>query len=1135
MANMRTASGGRIDRAKPVNFSFDGVAYQGARGDTLASALIANGVHLMGRSFKYHRPRGLVSMGTDEPNALVGVSRDGGRSTPNLRASEVELYEGLTAISQNRFPSLKFDVGAVNSLLSPIFAAGFYYKTFMFPKLFWHTVYEPVIRRAAGLGNAAKEPDPDHYANRFAHCDVLVVGAGPAGLTAALAAAESGADVIICDEGAEFGGSLLSAGTATIDGREANQWPLDIFMVLAMHANIRALPRTTAFGYYQQNFVGLCERITDHLADAKPGDVRERMWQVRAKQVVLATGAIERPLVFADNDRPGVMLASSARILLNRFGVKCGTRAVVFTVTDDAYQTALELHDAGVQIAAIVDMRADGGTLGAQAEGAGIRVIRGAVLTGTKGGLRVSGACVGKLDGETVTPLEDIECDVILHSGGWTPNVNLFSQSRGKLQYDARGLFVPGVAAQDMASVGACNGTFDLTECLNAGYATGEAAARAVGKKAGTLKTFDALGDVALSAGISGAVPTHKDAGKIKAFVDFQNDVTAKDIMLATREGMRSIEHVKRYTTTGMATDQGKTSNINALTTVAALTGRPIPEIGLTTFRPPYTPVTFGTFSGPARDDLYDPIRRTPIDDRDAVFEHTGGWFRARYFPINTETIAHATARECEAVRSDLGLFDASTLGKIDVAGPDAAEFLDRIYTGTFKTLATGRCKYALLLGEDGFIRDDGVIARLAPDRFHVTTTSGGAASVLHHMEDYLQTEFAELDVHLTGITEQFACIALQGPRSAEALAAFLDDIDLTTMPHMSIREGHFAGTPIRLMRVSFTGEPGYELIIPASYAQSAWELLRTTGATRYGTETMHILRAEKGFFIAGQETDGTVIPADLGLTGMIATGKGDFVGKRSLSRPDMIRTGRPKLVGLLTKDPTIILEEGAQIVLDTPKSIGFVTSAYHSTALNRSIALALVNNGRALIGATAHVPMHGTGIAVTITKPVFYDPTGARMTQPVTITPRARTATLTRAPFARPASAPCPLAEITILPFTAKTLIQTPAENALTLGPTEALSFNPGQNGVDLSDALIGLAIIGPKAAWCLNAFCPLDLDTLSIGAATRTIFGKAPIILWRRAENHFQLEIARSFTPYVWSCLEEARREFRTSATPC
>ncbi len=1092
----------RIGQGERIRFSFDGKPLEGIRGDTLASALLANGIHLTGRSFKYHRPRGILTAGAEEPNALVTIDRGLGRVTPNLRATTIELHEGLTARSQNAWPSIRFDLGAIAGLASPLLSAGFYYKTFMWPHAFWKRLYEPAIRAAAGLGRAPKDPDPDRYLHRYAHCDLLVIGAGPTGLAAAKAGSVTGQRVILCDEQNAPGGSLLSQPKTRIDGIQAADW--------IPTPNVTILTRATAFGWYPDQMIGIAERVTDHLADPSPDLPRERLWLVRAARVVIAAGAIERPMVFPNNDRPGIMLAGAAGTYLNRYGVLPGHRAVIVTSHDSAWHVAFDLAAAGVTIAAILDRRATiDPTLLTAANTAGIPVHTGTTITNTHGRGRVTAVDI---------PTARIACDSVLMSDGWTPSVHLHSQARRPLHFDpATGVYLPN----HPGSAGACAGEFDLAACLAAGHQAG----------GGAPKSFVVEHTPANSANTPPSPPPIHP----KAFVDFQNDVTTKDLAIATAEGFRAIEHVKRYTTTGMATDQGKTSNINALTTIAALIGRPIPEIGLTTFRPPYTPVTFGTFSGPARGDLYDPIRRTPIDDRDAVFEHTGGWFRARYFPINTETIAHATARECEAVRSDLGLFDASTLGKIDVAGPDAAEFLDRIYTGNFKTLAPGRCKYALLLGEDGFIRDDGVIARLAPDRFHVTTTSGGAASVLHHMEDYLQTEFSELDVHLTGITEQFACIALQGPRSAEALAPFLDDIDLTTMPHMSIREGHFAGTPIRLMRVSFTGEPGYELNIPASYAQSAWELLRTTGATRYGTETMHILRAEKGFFIAGQETDGTVIPADLGLTGMIATGKGDFVGKRSLSRPDMIRPDRPKLVGLLTRHPTIILEEGAQIVLDTPKSIGFVTSAYHSTALNRSIALALVNNGRALIGATAHVPMHGTRIAVTITKPVFYDPTGARMTQPVTVTPRARTATLTRAPFARPASAPCPLAEITILPFTAKTLIQTPAENALTLGPTEALIHEHAPNGVDLSDALIGLAIIGPKAAWCLNAFCPLDLDTLSIGAATRTLFGKAPIILWRRGGTHFQLEAARSFTPYVWSCLEEARREFRTSTTPC
>ena len=989
MAAFRTIAGGRVDRAKPLHFTFDGVAYTGLRGDTLASALLANGVHLLGRSFKYHRPRGLLSMGSDEPNALVSVDRGGGRTTPNLRASQVELYDGLVATSQNRWPSLALDVGEVNNLLSPVFSAGFYYKTFMWPKALWHKLYEPVIRHAAGLGVAPKEPDPDHYTQRYAHCDVLVVGAGPAGLTAALAAAEAGADVIICDEQSEFGGSLLSTHSETIDGREAHQWPLDMLMVVAMHERIRALPRTTAFGYYQQNFVGLVERLTDHLPQVDGKTPRERMWQVRAKQVILATGAIERPLVFADNDRPGIMQASAARTLLNRYGVKAGAKAVLFTATDDAYQAALELHAAGVEMAAIIDTRANGSAMSDQAAAAGIRVVSGATITGTTGHLRVSSVSIGKVHNGEVTPAGDIACDLVLMSGGWTPSVHLFSQSRGKLKFDASGIFVPGAAAQDQLSAGACNGTFDLTACLNEGYRQGEAAARAAGYKGGVLKTFDAEGDVALSAGISGATLTHKDPKTIKAFVDFQNDVTARDIRLATREGMRSIEHVKRYTTTGMATDQGKTSNMNALGIAAQALGSDVPKVGLTTFRPPYTPTTFGSFAGLSRGTLFDPTRKTAIHDwavaQGAKFEDVGQWKRAYYFGSDLHA---ATNAEVKTVRQTAGLFDASTLGKIEVVGPDAAKFLGRMYTGAFEKLGVGRCRYALLLNEAGYVIDDGIVARLSAERFHVTTTTGGAARVLNMMEDYLQTEFTDLTLWLTSITEQYAVIAVQGPRAKDILRPLVAGVDLD-MPHMSVGEGTICGVPTRLFRVSFTGELGYEVNVPADYGRAIWEAIwaegQKHGACAYGTEAMHVLRAEKGYIIVGQETDGTVTPDDLGLGGMIAKTKPDFVGKRGLAMPDLVAPNRKQLVGLLTADPNVVLEEGAQITLEAApvpgtSALGHVTSSYWSETLGRSIALAVVHNGRARLGETLHVPMPAASYAVQLVEPVFYDKSGERL-----------------------------------------------------------------------------------------------------------------------------------------------------------
>ena len=1000
----RTAAGGQVDRHRPLTFTFDGTTYLGLSGDTLASALLANGVHLVGRSFKYHRPRGIVSAGAEEPNALVTIKRGGGRVTPNLRATQVELYDGLTAESQNRWPSLNVDVGAVAGLASPLLGAGFYYKTFMGPRRLgaqtWTKVFEPLIRRAAGLGRAPQEADPDRYSNRFAHCGVLVIGAGPAGLAAASAAAESGARVIVCDEQAELGGSLLSAGQVQIEGQPAAERLAATLAKLRANPRVRLMPRTQAFGYYAQNFVALVERRTDHLVAPRADAPRERMWQVRAKEVVLATGAIERPLVFPGNDRPGVMLADAARTYLQRYGVRAGTRAVVFTACDTAYAAALELHAAGVTIAMIVDLRQNPhGDLVAEARSAGIQIATSATVTGTSGHLRVSGAKIGRIrDGGAIEPAGSVACDLLLMSGGWTPSVHLFSQSRGKLAWsETANAFLPSVSAQRERSAGACRGTFALGDALAEGYAAGLAAAHVAHADAGRVRvhSFSTSAKPLDVSGMTGVCPGAHPKKLGKAFVDFQNDVTAKDLASATAEGFRSIEHVKRYTTTGMATDQGKTSNINALGIVADRIGRPLPTVGLTTFRPPYTPVTFGTFAGYSRGDLFDPVRRTPIDgwaqEHGAVFEDVGAWKRAWYYPRAGEAMHAAVARECRTVRETVGVFDASTLGKIEVVGPDAATFLDRMYVNAFSTLGVGKCRYGVLLNEAGFILDDGVIGRLAPDRFHVTTTTGGAARVLNMMEDYLQTEFPDLKTWLTSTTEQWGVIAVQGPAARAVLEPLVEGIDLSReqLAHMTVRTGKIAGIPCRLFRVSFTGELGFEVNVPANRAREAWDAIwaqvQRHGGCAYGTEAMHVMRAEKGFIIVGQETDGTVTPDDAGLTWAIGKSKPDFVGKRSLLRPDMVTSGRKQLVGLRTLEPKTVLEEGAQITQDadpaqgTP-ALGHVTSSYWSASLDRSIALALVADGRSRVGQRLHVPMPGGSIAVEVVAPVFYDPKGERL-----------------------------------------------------------------------------------------------------------------------------------------------------------
>jgi len=999
MNEFRTSSGGRVDRTQPLNFSFDGVHYRGFAGDTLASALLANGVHLVGRSFKYHRPRGIFSAGAEEPNALVTVIRDAARSTPNLRATQVELYEGLTAESQNRWPSLKLDFGRINDALSAFFPAGFYYKTFMWPRSAWKALYEPVIRRAAGLGRAPTQPDPDRYAQRYAHCEVLIVGGGPAGLAAAQKSAELGARVILCEETNEFGGSLLSA-TDAIEGQPPGIWVQQAVATLAKNPRVTLLAHTTAFGYFPHNLVGLNQRLTDHLANPPLAASRERLWQVRARSVVLATGAIERPLIFPGNDRPGIMLCGAARTYLNRYGVRVGTRAVIVTCGDHAYQTALDLQRAGVAIAAVADVRETvNGPLPETARRLGLNVLPGSTVIGTDGDLRIAGITLGWVQNGAVHSTKRIACDVVLMSGGFTPSVHLFSQSRGKLAWrEDLSAFVPERSAERTQSAGACRGVYDLGAALADGAAAGAAAARAAPSSSAPFDSAaNGAGPAHANAAASylGPLPQATFRGSEKSFVDWQHDVTTKDLALATREGFQSIEHVKRYTTTGMATDQGKTSNLNAMAIVAQHLGVTVPQVGLTTFRMPYTPVSFGSFAGTSRGDLFDPVRTTPMHawarDRGAVFENVSLWKRARYFPQAGEDMHAAVARECLAVRNGCGIFDATTLGKIEVVGRDAAEFMNRLYINNWTNLNVGRSRYGILLRDDGFIYDDGVVARTAADRFHVTTTTGGAPRVLALMEDYRQTEWPHLKVWLTSTTEQWAVIAVQGPNSRRLMESLVEDIDISAaaFPHMSVARGRICGVPMLLFRVSFTGELGFEINVPADCGLKVWEAVYAAGSahgmTAYGTESMHVLRAEKGYIIVGQDTDGTVTPDDAGLSWAIGKNKADFVGKRSLQRPSMLAANRKQLVGLRTQDPRTLLEEGAQVAATPAQSapmelVGHVTSSYASSVLGHSIALGLVAGGRARLGQTLYVPMPDGDIPVEVTAPVFYDPQGTRI-----------------------------------------------------------------------------------------------------------------------------------------------------------
>ncbi len=988
----RLPEGGRIDRAKPLSFRFDGETMKGFHGDTLASALIANGVRLVGRSFKYHRPRSLMAAGGEEPNGLVRL-RTGGRAEPNVRATEAALFDGLVSESQNRWPNLRFDVGAINDRLSPLFPAGFYYKTFMWPANMW-PAYETVIRRMAGLGRAAMEADPDRYEKQYAHCDVLVVGGGPAGLSAARMAARTGARVILADEGLELGGALLGNGQH-IDGAPGMDWAGSIIAELEKADNVRLLPRTTVAGYYDHNALTMLQRVADHLAEPEPHRPRQRLWQVRAKQVVLATGALERPLVLANNDRPGVMTAAAVQTYINRFGVKPGQRAVLFTNNDSAYPAALAMAKAGMEVAAVVELRAAAplGWLSALDE-VGIRVMADRAVTAVEGRREVTGVRIGKLNetGSQVAggPGRLMDCDLLCLSGGWTPSLHLLSQSGAKLTWDeGLGCFLPGPARQAVRVVGAANGDFALQDCLAQGAEAGNAAANDAGHRRRGRGPRKPEADIEPEATPPRPIWHVPSKGGGKAFVDFQSDVTAADLHLAAREGYRSIEHVKRYTTTGMGTDQGRTSNINALGIVAGALDVSVPEVGHTTFRPPYAPVTIGALAGRRIGPLLDPVRRTPMHGwhqaNGAEFELVGQWHRPYYFPRPGEDMQAAVDREVLAARNSLGIMDATTLGKIDIQGPDAAEFLNRVYINGWKALAVGGCRYGLMLGEDGMIFDDGVTALLGEGHFHMTTTTGGAAHVLDWLESWLQTEWPELKVYCTSTTEQSAVAAICGPNARALLKELSPDWDLSpeAFPHMTWQDGVVAGLPARVFRIGFTGELSFEINVAAGHGMALWNALMTAGEkyaiTPFGTEAMHVLRAEVGFIMVGQETDGTVTPHDLGLGRMVSSKK-DFLGKRSLFRADTVRTNRPQLVGLLPKDRTVRLPEGAQLIMGTDPTPpqpaqGHVTSSYNSPNLGRTFAMALLDGGHERHGETVHVAFDGQAVAAEVTAPKCLEP----------------------------------------------------------------------------------------------------------------------------------------------------------------
>jgi len=989
----RLDGGSGTDRSKVLQFSFNGRSYHGYQGDTLASALLANGVRLVGRSFKYHRPRGIFSCGMEEPNALVQLGR-GAWSEPNMRATQVELFNGLEARSINCWPSVKFDIWAINNLISNFLPAGFYYKTFMWPKSFWR-LYEKIIRRGAGLGTAPPLPDQNLYDKVHKHCDVLVLGGGMSGIAAALEAGRSGARVILVDEQNELGGSMLGIDNK-VETFPGASWLSEAAKELKTIKDTQVLTRTTAFGYYDHNYILMVERLNEH-AGSPQGTIRQRLWKVRARKVIVATGAIERPMVFSNNDRPGVMLASAVRVYINRFAVCCGKRAVIYTNNDGAYSTAIDLLRAGVKVEAVVDQRVEPtGELTNIVRELGVKIFSRHCVVSALGRNRLNAIKISEINetgdgyGNDVSRLR---CDLLCVSGGWNPTIHMYSQSGGTLRYDnEKTCFVPDTATQEISVVGSANGTFSSKNCIAEGINAGRSVSREFGlSDAGLSETVSV--DVSDEEGIEAIWRLPEIYKGEKSFVDLHNDVAVSDIELAVREGYTGIEHLKRYTTAGMGPDQGRTGNIAVLAILGTLTGLSIPSVGTTTFRPPYTPVSYGAMAGRDVGEFADPVRMTALHGwhkrAGAIFENVGQWKRPWYYPADRETMEEAVRRECLAARKGVVILDASTLGKIEIKGPDSAEFLNRVYTNNWDKLGIGKCRYGLMLTEDGMVMDDGVTTRLAESHFLMTTTTGGAGRVFAWLEDWLQCEWPELKVYTTSVTEQWATISLSGPNARRLLSEVSQDIDLSAdaFPHMAMKEAVVAGIDARIFRVSFTGELGYEVNVPNSYALAVWEALHRVGEgfdlTPIGTEALHVLRAEKGYIAVGHDTDGSVTPNDLGMDWLVSKKK-DFIGRRSLKRSDTMRANRKQLVGLL---PDKFIPEGSQIVdsyrrRPPMEMIGHVSSSYESPTLKRPFALGLIKGGHDRIGETVTIPLPLKGRVATaeVVSPIFYDPSGEKL-----------------------------------------------------------------------------------------------------------------------------------------------------------
>ena len=995
----RLSKGGRlIDRSTAHVFTFNGKTMRGLSGDTLAASLLANDQMLVGRSFKYHRPRGIVAAGPEEPNALVGLGK-GGRFEPNQRVTTTELFEGLEAESQNHWPTLEYDVGVINNSLARFLPGGFYYKTFMWPRAAWKHLFEPIIRASAGLGKAPKERDADRYEQAYAFCDVLVIGGGIAGLQAALVAGEAGARVILLEQTAAFGGRAVVDGDV-VDG-DTEAWVKSTVQRLEAMDNVTIKLRCTGAGVYDHGYVLADEKVADHT----PGDGRpkHRLWRIRAAQIITATGAIERPLSFAGNDIPGVMLAGSVRDYVVNFAVSPGDRTVVVTNNDDAYRTAIALHQAGLAVPCIVDARAAvTGELPAQARALGIRVAAGMGIAKVKGGKRVTGVSLCMQAGEGAV-IEEISCDAVAMSGGWSPVVHLWSHCGGKLTWDStHAHFRPDATrpptgadgAAMVVAVGCANGAMDAADVLTDAVRGAKAALQACGMASeATAPQAVTVTEAAMEA-VWIMPQGAKPAMKAKMWLDYQNDVKVSDVQLAAREGYSSVEHTKRYTTLGMATDQGKLSNINGLAVLADALHEEIPQVGTTTFRPPYTPVTLGALAGESRGEIFQPLRKTPMhawhEANQAYMEPVGLWRRPYTFPRAGENHEQAVHREVINTRTNLGLLDASTLGKIVVKGPDAGRFLDMLYTGVMSSLPIGKCRYGLMCSEQGFLSDDGVVARISEDTWLCHTTSGGADRIHAWMEDWLQCEWWDWQVYTANITEQLAQVAVVGPNARKLLEKLGGmDVSKETLPFMQWADGTLGGFTVRVYRISFSGELSYEIAVAASEGAAFWAALHAAGAEfgamPYGTEALHIMRAEKGFIMIGDETDGTIIPQDLNLGWAISKKKPDFLGKRGQERSHLASPDRWKLAGFETLDGSVV-PDGSYIVTagvnanGQGNTQGRVTSTYYSPTLKRGIAMGLIKGGLDRIGDVVDFnTVSGGTVKAKVVDPVFYDKDGEK------------------------------------------------------------------------------------------------------------------------------------------------------------